>query len=60
MTSASYFISSISAYVKINSFGITANLAQFRTSMIICRHQQDHILDTNTFNTSTSFNIIIK
>ncbi len=69
MIAAPHLISSASAYLKITSSNITANLVQFGTSMITRGYQQDLLLDpgtfsvdpdTTTFNTSVSFSRIVK
>ena len=59
MTNFSHLTSSSSAYVRITSSGITANLVQYGTSMITCGHQQNLTLDPGEFSIDpdgTSFN----
>ncbi len=58
MTAVTRLSSSASAYVKITSSGITANLIQFGTSMITRGHQQDLILDPGTYSIDLDENLL--
>ena len=50
MASATYLVSTASAYVKITPSGITANLVPYGTSMITRGYEQDLTLDPGTFS----------
>jgi hypothetical protein len=50
MISSSNFISSSSAFVKITSLGITANLIELGRSMITRGNQQELKLDPGTYS----------
>ena len=62
MTASPNSISSSSAYVRITSSGITANLVQYGTSMITRGYQQDLLLDPGTYSLDpdqTTFNATV-